>query len=127
MNAQQKKFTARLNAALAKTGWSQAELARRAGGMRRDAISTYCKGTTIPSEAFQNRIAKALGGTVEELMKGKLPSEEIPRAPKGPIQKRGAGGSTVDIHQGADGNLRIRIDHRVTMEQAQRILSILAE
>ena len=141
----QKKFTARLTAALAKTGWSQSELARRAGGMRRDAISTYCMGATLPSEPFQKRIAEALGGTVDDLMKGRLPSSTLPPAPavvarvemmtkrqaarvgRSERAERRGGPLVVDIHQCADGSLVLRIDHRVTMEQAQRILTILAE
>jgi len=142
------KFSAILSAALAKTGWSKAELARRAGINRRDAISSYTIGTSTPSPDSMEKLAAALGGSADDLMKGRLPAADLPAAvavpvaPAAPVEmpKRGRprleralesvgvapATETVDLHQSADGRLHLRLDRVVTLDQAQRILAVLA-
>ena len=164
------KFAAILSAALAKTGWSKAELSRRCGINRRDAISSYTLGTSMPSAESMEKIAEALGGSVDDLMKGRLPAAlpaadlpaaDLPAADLPPVvatpftaapvpvvvPKRGRprlervlesvgvqlaataakpATETVELHQGADGRLHLRLDRVVTLDQAQRILAVLA-
>ena len=122
------KFAAKLNAALDERGWSQSELARRAG-LRRDAVSTYCKAAAMPSKVFLDKIAKALGGSAAELLDGSLPPGAVipppwPGRPKQePKQKQKPVG--IELHQDASGDLRLRLDLVVTLEQAMKILALL--
>jgi len=119
------KFAAKLHAALVERGWSQSELARRAG-LRRDVISTCCRAASLPSRSSLLKIAKALGGSPAELLDGSLPSLELPTAspdPKPKLAPRPPGGG--EIHA-EDGGIRLRIDQRVSVEQAMSILSILS-
>jgi len=48
-------------------GWNQSDLARRAG-VGRDAISTYINGRSVPEPLNRQKIADALGVSVEELV-----------------------------------------------------------
>ena len=129
------KFAARLNAALDERGWSQSELARRAG-IRRDAVSTYCRAAAMPSKVLLDKIAKALGGSAAELLDGSLPPAVVPPAvaprskpaaapkPKPAVVRSSPAG--IELRQEAAGELRLCIDRVVTVEQAMQILTILS-
>jgi len=121
------KFAAKLNAALDERGWSQSELARRAG-IRRDAVSTYCRAAAIPSKVFLDKIAKALGGSAAELLDGSLPPGAVipPQAQprKKPVAVR-TSPAGIELTQDAGGDLRLRVDLVVTLEQAMKILALL--
>jgi transcriptional regulator with XRE-family HTH domain len=130
------KFAAKLNAALDERGWSQSELARRAG-LRRDAVSTYCRAAAMPSKVFLDKIAKALGGSAAELLDGSLPPGSVvppavaPRSkpaaapkPKPAVVRSSPAG--IELRQEAAGELRLCIDRVVTVEQAMKILTILS-
>lgn len=110
------KFAAKLNAALDERGWNQSELARRAG-VRRDAVSTYCRGIAIPSPALGNKIAKALGWAAEP--------RSVAKKAKSVAKKSPAPTDGVEIRQVDTGGIRLSIDREVTLEQAMQILTIL--
>ncbi len=104
-------FGDRVRVRMNQKGWTQSELARKAG-LKRDSISTYINGKTWPDPANLKRLAATLGCTPEEL----IPSLTVkpPAAP--PIQ----------VTQDGDG-MHLRISKRVSFGQASRILAILEE
>jgi transcriptional regulator with XRE-family HTH domain len=57
---------------MAKKGWRQSELARRAG-LNRDQVSTYVRGTAFPTDVSLRKLATALGADPSEL----LPNRDI--------------------------------------------------
>lgn len=61
------EFGKRLYSAMLRKGWSQAELARRAGVLR-DSISNYVRGNNMPDAVNLNKMAEALGMKPEELL-----------------------------------------------------------
>jgi transcriptional regulator with XRE-family HTH domain len=61
------EFARRLYKLMISKGWHQSELARRAG-VPRDAVSTYVRGTAMPTPLNLDKLAKALGTTAEELL-----------------------------------------------------------
>jgi transcriptional regulator with XRE-family HTH domain len=63
------QFGQRLSTFLVQRGWTQSELARRAG-LGRDAISTYVRGTAHPEPQNLLKIAKALGVDPTALFNG---------------------------------------------------------
>jgi transcriptional regulator with XRE-family HTH domain len=109
-----KEFAAKLNAALADKGWSQSELARRAG-LRRDAISTYCRGTAVPSSESLEKLARALDWSASPSPLTITSKNAKPRS------HRIAG---FDLQQDTNG-FRLRLDVVTTLEQAMEILALL--
>lgn len=61
------QFGRRLHSLMAKRGFHQAELARRAG-LTKSSISEYIGGRAFPSQQNARRLAKALGVTEEEVL-----------------------------------------------------------
>lgn len=60
-------FATRLRAALEAKNWSQSDLSRKTG-ISKDAVSTWCRGRSIPGDQNLRKIARALGVKVEELL-----------------------------------------------------------
>jgi transcriptional regulator with XRE-family HTH domain len=110
------EFGRRLHALILEKGWNQSELARRAE-LGRDAISTYVRGRSFPEPSSLKRIADALGkdptdllpNTFESAMDRDLPAIEIREA------------------SGHPGHSWLRVNRRVTTDQALRVLQILNE
>ena len=113
-----REFAKRLQDAIHAKGWNQSELARRANDageerVARDDISTYIRGKSMPGALKARAIAKALGMELNEL---------IPSA------------SSVDrdnpefeIRQASEGHVWLRVNKRVTWDQAQRVGEIIHE
>lgn len=60
-------FGRRLFSHMRAKGWTQAELARRAGILR-DSVSNYVRGNSLPSPQNLLKIAKALGVEADDLL-----------------------------------------------------------
>ena len=65
------EFARRLKALLIHKEWSQSDLARRAG-LTRDAVSTYCRGASFPTEKNLEKLSKALDVPSEQLLPNKV-------------------------------------------------------
>ena len=61
------EFGRRLYNLMHSKGWTQSELARKAG-LSRDAISTYVRGLHYPDPANAEKLAKVFGMSAEELL-----------------------------------------------------------
>jgi transcriptional regulator with XRE-family HTH domain len=61
------EFGRRLYRLMLAKGWTQSELARRAG-LARDSVSTYVRGVSLPEALNLDKLAKALGVTAAELL-----------------------------------------------------------
>jgi transcriptional regulator with XRE-family HTH domain len=61
------EFGRRLYRLMARKGWRQSELARRAG-LNRDQISTYVRGASLPTDDSLRKLATALGVEPTELL-----------------------------------------------------------
>ena len=103
-------FAAKLTAALDERGWNQSELARRAG-LRRDAVSTYCRGSAVPAHESMTKLARVLGWT-----------PPAPVLKKTKSRSKRVGG--FDLQQDGDG-FRLRLDIVTSLEQAVEILALL--
>lgn len=110
------EFGRRLHALLLEKGWNQSELARRAE-LGRDAISTYVRGRSFPEPTSLKRIADALGTTPTDLLPNAFESAMDRDLPA--IEIREASG-----HPGMSW---LRVNRKVTTQQALRVLQILAE
>lgn len=136
-----KDFSTKLTAALDHQGWSQSDLAR-AAGLRRDAISTYCRGAAMPLKGSLDKIAKAFGVSAAEMLDGAVSSPTLvvapalapapapaptptPPSPARPTLSA-LPASAVELKQDANGELRLRLDLTVTLEQAMDILTVLS-
>ncbi len=62
------EFGKRLYKLMLSKGWTQSELARRAGNMPRDSVSVYIRGKSLPTPLNLQKLAKALGVKEEELL-----------------------------------------------------------
>lgn len=68
MNSEEKKiFGEKLKAMHTEKGWSQSELAQRSN-LNRDAISTYVRGKSFPSEGSLQKLAGAFNCTINEFL-----------------------------------------------------------
>ncbi len=104
-------FGDRVRVRMNQKGWSQSELARRAG-LKRDSVSTYINGKVWPDPANLKKLAKTLGCATDELVPSIAAVAPTPPA--------------VSVVNDGDG-MHLRINKRVSFEQASRILSILSE
>ena len=110
------EFGRKLHAILLERGWNQSEMARRAG-IGRDAISTYVRGRSLPEPATLKRMAEALGME---------PTELLPNAFEAAVDN---GLPALEIREavGHPGKAWIRVNQRVSTQQAIRIMQILQE
>lgn len=67
--AQKQELAKNLREQMARKGWNQSELARRAG-MGRDNVSCYARALTFPRDDHLRALAKALSVDVETLVPG---------------------------------------------------------
>lgn len=114
------EFAYRLQQALVKRGWNQSELARQATRFlpegqefKRDAVSTYIRGSSLPGPALLHAMARALRMDPEEL----LPTRGIPSAADNNPPE--------DVRGLADGRAWLRINQAVDWDVALKILAIL--
>lgn len=115
-------------------GWNQSDLAR-AAGLRRDAISTYCKGKVWPNPQSFNAVARALGITPLELRPTASEIEEVvarpanePTASRVPLPPRNhAARPAANVSQVRPGIWRVSVDQEMPADHAMRIFAILNE
>ena len=98
---------ARLNA----KNWNQSDLAR-ATKLGRDSISTYIRGMVMPDPKNIAKLADALDCSVGDLL---------------PERASDDGRAVLEIKQLADGNVHVRINRPVSIEQAAAIFDILRQ
>ena len=76
-----KQFSEKLENLLLDKGWNQSELARRAG-LKRDAVSTYCRQRSLPDPINLRKLCQALGVKPNDLLPavaiGRRPANEPP-------------------------------------------------
>lgn len=102
-------------------GWNQSELARQAGlympskKFNRDNVSKYEKGTVLPLPLQLNALAKALGTKPEEL---------LPEASHG-LTSVMEENPQMALQSAEGGKAWIRINQKVDMDDALKILAIL--
>lgn len=95
-------------------GWSQSELARRAG-LPRDMVSNYCKGKNIPTIDNLAKLAQALGVGESALLPDvdmSILGGDEPMMSLNPIPGRA-------------GTYRLLIDAPVTLDLGVRIMGML--
>ena len=74
------EFGRRLYNAMIRKGWTQSELARRAD-VKRDSVSTYVRGLSLPGPLNLKRLAEALGVPEAELLPNHIEAaidEDVP-------------------------------------------------
>lgn len=101
-------------------GWNQSELARQAQKhapkgkvIGRDSISNYIRGSNFPNPVNLDALCKALGVQPADLVPGSMFMRAKEEAP--PMDIRGLG----------DGSAWLRINQRVSMPIALKILELL--
>ncbi|MCQ4160834.1 helix-turn-helix transcriptional regulator [Roseomonas sp. GC11] len=104
-------------------GWNQSDLAREAG-IGRDNVSTYVRGKSLPGPKILAAIAKALDCTAEDLAPG-IHGATAAGRPGGAA----LAAPPLEIRQVSDssGEVWVRMHRRMSLEQAMRIMAILAE
>lgn len=102
---------------LLKKGWSQSDLARRAG-VGRDVVNKYVNGRALPTPANAKALADALGVEVVALLHGpsaQPPVKVNPKEETPPVAMRSLG----------DGRAHLQIDMVVPFDLAIQILGLL--
>lgn len=142
-NAKTQAFAERLQAAMNRSGLSPSEVARRAWGTvrdkrghntakNRDSVGHYMNGTRYPSPDSMQRLADAVGISVEELA-GEPPAASEPDSrPQGSFAKRttvsAASGDLILTSLPAQPTkIRIQVDRVIHWKLAARIQAMLKE
>lgn len=116
------EFARRLQHAMNRKGWDQAELARRAGAsagrdsklkLGRDSVSKYTRGLNLPGPAALSAIAKALGVKPEDL----LPTRGVASA--------GDANPPLDIRVIEGGMVWLKVNQSVPYDIAMQIMKLL--
>jgi transcriptional regulator with XRE-family HTH domain len=110
------EFARRLYRLMIGKGWHQSELARRAG-VPRDAISTYVRGTAMPTPTNLEKIAKALGVTAEELLPNIIESAIDEDNPSIDLK----------VSPGAPNTAWLRVNRLVSLTTGAKIIELLEE
>ena len=121
-------FARKLHAAMAARGMSQADLARAAFGehtnadgyvvaKNRDRVSVYLAGKSLPDAKNLERLAKALGMTVEEL----APPAAVPAA------LREAPSLIMEAVPDQQGFVQLRLNKVLPLELAAKIVALIGE
>lgn len=95
-------------------GWTQSELARRAG-LPRDSVSVYVRGKSLPTPQSLHRLASALGVKAQEL----LPIENIDVSDTSPAFE-------VKVTPNNPGMAWVRFNQQVSMSALAKITEILS-
>ena len=124
--AERMAFAKRLNRLLLQRGWSQSDLARRAGltsrtgkSDGRDLISKYCSGRNEPNRANLAKLARAFGCQPGDLM------NEHSVAPPAPEPE--PSGDGLQFKPLADGNVFLHLQSVLPMKAAAAITEIFME
>lgn len=109
-----KEVGQRIYRAMIKRGWSQAELARQSG-MARNNVSTYIRGAKMPTRESAEKLARALGVHVNEL---------VPSAATGELDEV-ISGPAFAMTEVAPGVVMLRINRRARLATAVQIADLL--
>lgn len=115
------EFARRLSAAMAKKGWNQSELARRASEqlperanpIGRDLVSVYIRGKSLPSAHILSALATALSVEPADL----LPTRGTPSASDN-LPK-------IDVKDVGNGMSWLRVNQQVPWPIALKIMQLL--
>lgn len=123
------KLAVNLITALEERGWSQSDLVRHSG-LKRAAVSVYCRGAALPSKVSMEKLSKALKCKPSDLLSDSVVLADIkPREGK-PRIKTDRQTERTDTPTGLavqpDGSIHLTIDKVVTLERAMKILALLA-
>lgn len=116
-NLTKAEFGRRLHQLIVERGWTQSELARRAG-VGRDQISTYVRGRSFPEPTSLNKLSKALSVPPEQILPNSA-IDGIERDPAPAIQ--------IQQSSGNPDKVWVQINQLVTSDQALRLMQILYE
>lgn len=115
-----KLFAQRLNKLMLQKGWTGAELAREASKhapqrkeLGRHLISSYLRGSSEPTGANLQYVAKALGVRTDDL----LP----------PLPGMGESPQFATVTSGLDGKTRLVVDAEIDAETALKVLTLVRE
>lgn len=108
------EFGRRLHAEIINRGWNQSEMARRAD-LRRDAISTYVRGTVLPSPAALQKLANALG---------MQPTDLLPNSAMSAIESDHSSLS-MKVSSGAPNTAWLHVNRLVTVETAAEVIKLV--
>jgi transcriptional regulator with XRE-family HTH domain len=134
------EFARRLQAAMARKGWSQSELARRANALmptpapgqkqghdfRRDQVSHYVCGRHLPSPQSLAVLARALDIAPSELMPQGALAGDLPPQPSAANSVTLAAAS-FSLVERPDGRADLQIARTVSMRTALAIANLLHE
>jgi len=117
VDAVRQQFARKVRTLMHDKGWNQSELARRAE-LGRDNVSGYVRGRNLPNSQHLNKLARALNVEPSTLMGSAAYQERFPAAEDQSILR---------MEQLADdpSKVLLHVQQRVTLEQAQEILSVL--
>lgn len=108
------EFGRRLHAEIINRGWNQSEMARRAD-LRRDAVSTYVRGTVLPSPTALRKLADALGME---------PSDLLPNSAIAAIDSDHSSLS-MKVSSGAPNTAWLHVNRLVTVETAAQVIQMV--
>jgi len=108
------EFGRRLHAEIINRGWNQSEMARQSG-LRRDAISTYVRGTVLPSPSALQKLANALGVQ---------PTDLLPNAAMSAIESDHSSLS-MKVSSGAPNTAWLHVNRLVTVETAAQVIQLV--
>lgn len=109
-------FARRLTHLMARKGWKQSDLSRHSG-VGRDSISTYVNARTLPEPTSAQKLADALGVTVEELYPQAIERAMISDVP------------ALEIRQadGRPGRAWIKLNREVSAATAAQIMVLIQQ
>lgn len=107
-------FGRRLYKLMMAKGWSQSELARRAG-IARDSVSTYVRAVSMPEPLNLERMARALGVSATDLLPNHIEAaidEDVP---------------SLELRVSTANNKLswLRVNRLVTVDTAMKVISLL--
>jgi transcriptional regulator with XRE-family HTH domain len=116
------EFARRLQQAMIQKGWHQSELARQASklmprgqAITRDMVSKYIRAQTLPSPKSLDALARVLGKKPDDMLPSRGVSPAVADHP------------SFDMRGLQDGNVWLRVNQAVSMNQALKIMGILKD
>ena len=111
------EFGRHLRQLILKKGWTQSELARRAG-LPRDSISTYVRGAVYPSPTSLMKVAAALNLDPEQV---------LPNIIEGAVARSANPSFEMKASETEPGRVWLRVDRAVSFSTAAKIAQLLDE